>query len=219
MKKEQRGFLVGFIVAALMFSMVIPAVASTVQQINATYKNIKITLDGVELVPKDVNGNVVEPFVSGGTTYLPIRAVANALGLNVEWDGNTNTVKLTNPDVNVSASSGTVLMDQNGIKITFMGFEKADNYRKGYDIKLRIDNKSGKDYTVQVRDFSVNGIMADEIFSCDVTNGKTANDKIWVYNLEARGITPPITEAEFYFHIFNSHDWSDSFNSNTISIK
>lgn len=28
--------------------------------------------------------------------YLPVRAVANALGVNVDWDGNTNTVILSN---------------------------------------------------------------------------------------------------------------------------
>ena len=45
--------------------------------------------------PKDVNGNVVEPFIIDGTTYLPVRAICNALGLKVNWNSETNTVELT----------------------------------------------------------------------------------------------------------------------------
>ena len=66
----------------------------TTKTLNATFKNIKIVLNGVQIDPKDASGNIVEPFVSDGTTYLPVRAVANALGLDVKWDGETSTVYL-----------------------------------------------------------------------------------------------------------------------------
>lgn len=66
----------------------------TTKTLNATYKNIKIVLNGVQIDPKDASGNIVEPFVSEGTTYLPVRAIANALGLDVKWDGETSTVYL-----------------------------------------------------------------------------------------------------------------------------
>ncbi len=58
------------------------------------YRDIKISLNGKEITPKDANGNPVEPFIIDGTTYLPVRGVAGALGLDVDWDGNTNTVIL-----------------------------------------------------------------------------------------------------------------------------
>ncbi len=58
------------------------------------YRDIKITLNGKEITPKDANGNTVEPFIIDGTTYLPVRGVAGALGLDVEWDSSTNTVIL-----------------------------------------------------------------------------------------------------------------------------
>lgn len=61
------------------------------------YRDIKITLNGVEIIPKDAAGNIVEPFIIDGTTYLPVRAVSEALGLNVEWDGANFTVKLAEP--------------------------------------------------------------------------------------------------------------------------
>ena len=77
------------------------------KQLNETaqvfYNNIKIYINGAEIVPKDVNGNVVEPFTMNGTTYLPVRAVANALGQEVQWDGATQSVYIgkkgqTKPD-------------------------------------------------------------------------------------------------------------------------
>lgn len=229
MRKNWKGFITGFISACLIFGFIVPAFAASVRQLEATYSNIKITLDGTEITPKDALGNIVEPFSVSGTTYLPVRAVAEALGLTVDWDGATQTVRLTRdgsipvqPSTPVqtvpSQGEGSVIMDQNGIKITFLGFSPKTNGLKGYDIKLKIENNSGKDYTVQVRELSVNGIMADSIFSSDVKDGKIANDVIWVYNMEERGITPPITSSEFCFHIFNTNDWSDSFDSSTIKI-
>lgn len=95
MKGQWKGFISGLAVATLVFGLGAPALAATVRQLNATYSGIKITLDGNEVVPKDANGAAVEPFVVDGTTYLPVRAVANALGIGVEWDGATQTVKLT----------------------------------------------------------------------------------------------------------------------------
>lgn len=62
------------------------------------YNNIKIYIDGGEIVPKDVNGNSVEPFTMNGTTYLPVRAISNALGKDVEWDGATQSVYIGKKD-------------------------------------------------------------------------------------------------------------------------
>ncbi|HWP79736.1 MAG TPA: stalk domain-containing protein [Candidatus Acidoferrum sp.] len=66
------------------------------------YKDIKITLNGTEIIPKDANGNIVEPFIIDGTTYLPVKAIATAMGLDVVWDGATNTVALTSNKVLVA---------------------------------------------------------------------------------------------------------------------
>lgn len=44
---------------------------------------------------KDANGMAVEPFAIDGTTYLPVRAVSDAVGLDVEWDQKNQQVKLS----------------------------------------------------------------------------------------------------------------------------
>lgn len=68
-----------------------------------------------------------------------------------------------------------VIYDNNGIKITCLGTEE-DIF--GTNVKLHIENNSGKDYTFHVKDVSVNGYMVDPLFSCDVNDGKKANDEL-----------------------------------------
>ena len=81
---------------ALAASLAVPAAAVTGSRpIQANYTDIKVMLDGEFLVLTDANGKTVEPFAVDGTTYLPVRAVAGALGLGVDWLAETSTVALT----------------------------------------------------------------------------------------------------------------------------
>ena len=66
----------------------------------------------------------------------------------------------------------TVLLDENGIKITAIGLE--DGWF-GTDLKLLIENNGDKNVTVQARNSSVNGFMVDTMMSEDVVAGKKAN--------------------------------------------
>ena len=83
------------IVCVLLFALSVSATASsnTISK-EITYRDIKITLNGKELIPTDANGNPTEPFIMDGSTYLPVRAIAGAVGLDVGWDGETSTVIL-----------------------------------------------------------------------------------------------------------------------------
>ena len=72
------------------------ASSGTVQK-ELHYNNIKVALNGEQIAFIDANGNPVEPFIIDGTTYLPIRAVSGALGLDVGWDSATSTVTLSTP--------------------------------------------------------------------------------------------------------------------------
>lgn len=97
MKKSS--FFAGMLTMLLILGLGGTAFAAAYQkQATLNYQGIKITLDGEEITPKDGAGNVVEPFTIDGTTYLPVRAISNALGLGVDWDGETNTVILTSSE-------------------------------------------------------------------------------------------------------------------------
>lgn len=92
LSRNLRRALLAAAAALLLVGTAAAASAATKKTIEASYMDIKLVIDGVEVTPKDANGNVVEPFMSGGTTYLPVRAVAEALGKEVGWDGDTKTV-------------------------------------------------------------------------------------------------------------------------------
>lgn len=84
------------LVVAIVAAVAGPVLASNLTKtVTLTYQDIKITLDGQPVIPTDANGNEIEPFIIDGTTYLPVRGVASALGLDVSWDASANTVGLT----------------------------------------------------------------------------------------------------------------------------
>lgn len=91
MKKRLICLLAGLLVGALIPTGIAFAKNSSVN-IEAFYRDIKLFVDGVKVDPKDANGAAVEPFIYNGTTYLPVRAVGEAMGKTVSWDGKTSTV-------------------------------------------------------------------------------------------------------------------------------
>ena len=53
-------------------------------QLQAQFRDIKIEHEGNTITLKDEKGNLLEAFACNGSTYAPIRAVAEALGYDVE---------------------------------------------------------------------------------------------------------------------------------------
>lgn len=111
MKGNRKGFWAGMLTMLLIVSLVGTAVATTGKVTKELeYRNISVTLDGKKLDLKDATGKAVEPFMFEGTNYLPVRALAESLGLEVAWNGATNTVVLTSPGNStapVAPASGT----------------------------------------------------------------------------------------------------------------
>lgn len=110
-----------------------------------------------------------------------------------------------------------VIFNNMGVKITYTGIET--NWY-GKEIKLLIENNSGHDYEFQVRDVSVNGYMIEPTFSCDVKNGKKANDGLQLSDdkLNDNGIKD-IENVELSIHAFNWGDHSYDFDSEMITFE
>ena len=69
--------------------------ASNNQTISALLnRDITITYNGQPQTFQDVNGNAVYPITYNGSTYLPVRGVSDLLGVAVNWDQASNTVRL-----------------------------------------------------------------------------------------------------------------------------
>lgn len=93
---KKRSFFTGVLCTLIVISMIGTGFAITgkvTQEVQ--YNNIGVILDGKRLDLRDSNGNSIEPFMYNNTNYLPVRAVAEALGLEVSFDNEKNAVVLT----------------------------------------------------------------------------------------------------------------------------
>lgn len=85
-------FLSGLLTALLLVGMITPALAIGMSKYIEVSTGVSVYVDDVKLDPRDANGNPVEVFIYNGTTYLPVRAVSEALEIPVQWDGSTRSV-------------------------------------------------------------------------------------------------------------------------------
>lgn len=127
MKGNFRSFVSGGLVTLVLVGLVGTAAATVGQRTeNLDYSNIKVTLDGQQVNLVDANGKAVEPFAISGTTYLPVRAVADALGLNVSWDSETSTVVLSTGETPDPSDSQGVQIGNYAVSI--LGAKLANDY-------------------------------------------------------------------------------------------
>lgn len=59
-------------------------------------KDFTIQFEGIPFTAFDVNGKIAPPLYRDGTTYLPVRALANLAGGTVEWDGAAREIRIFN---------------------------------------------------------------------------------------------------------------------------
>lgn len=97
MKKRIQGLIAGVLIGATITGGAV-FTANTTTLYDVLMNGIKIVVDGQQLKPTDANGNKVEPIIYKGTTYLPVRAVASAIGKAVYWDGPNFIVYLGDMD-------------------------------------------------------------------------------------------------------------------------
>ncbi len=92
MKQKLMYTLLGMTMATVMYTMMPSALAAVSKQIQVTYNNIKVIVDGKELYMTDSANKRIEPFVSDGNTYLPVNAIAKAFDKPVQFDNKTQTL-------------------------------------------------------------------------------------------------------------------------------
>ena len=166
MKNQNRwkDMLAGALVVTAVAGLAVPALAATgSRNVRVDYSDIKLVINGETVTPKDGDGNVVEPFTIDGTTYLPVRAVANALGMDVSWNGNTNTVTLTGGVDDVSGDyigetkAKEIALDHAGVSSSAATFVQVkldwDDGRPEYEVEFYTN---GKEY-----DYEIDAITGD----------------------------------------------------------
>ena len=130
--------------------------------------------------------------------------------------GSEGTTSSSSPSQTASIEE-TVILDQNGLKITATGLEESF---MGEELKLLVENNSGQNLTVQSHASSVNGYMITNIMSIDVASGKKVNDALTLTSSEMEdcGITS-ITDLAFTLHVFNTDTWEAVIDTPVIELK
>ncbi|MBE6688888.1 MAG: copper amine oxidase N-terminal domain-containing protein [Ruminococcaceae bacterium] len=172
----------------------VPASDSTVNK-SLLYDDIKITLDSREIRPADVNGNYIEPFIIEGTTYLPVRGIASSLGLSVGWDGETNTVSLTEP----KNDEKSILFNDDGIKAVYNGFEVTES---GVAMSFSVNNSGKKDIYFDVTVSLADGKSIEKHKEYMIISGR---------NVNIRHLVPGIERADKIKFIFSLKDAETQF--------
>lgn len=93
MKRTSRlgWFVTGVLAAVMVLQLTSPSLAALAGKTIQVFTGVNVYVDDQLVQPKDAKGNPVEVFVYNGTTYLPIRAIGEALGKPVQWEGKTNS--------------------------------------------------------------------------------------------------------------------------------
>ena len=93
-----RGFGLGLILTVVVTALSVSAMAATSSRTIQVEDGIRLSLNGATFIPRDVNGKEVSVFLYNGTTYVPVRAVSEAMGVDVSFDSATRTVVLVTAD-------------------------------------------------------------------------------------------------------------------------
>ena len=99
-------------------------------------ESVSVTIDGEDVELADANGESVAPVIIGGSAYLPIRAVAEALGLDVDWiGGSTREVQMTTQGGAQTAPANTEAIKTAVVRLNGSNgrFGFGDGYIMGYE--------------------------------------------------------------------------------------
>lgn len=167
MKRKSKFILA--LVLMLVFSTVVFAARKV--NITVTYDNIKVVVDGKEVqFGKDTKGNQIEPFIYNGTTYLPLRAVAEAVGKEVKWDQNTKTAflgdgKVNTGEVNVALTEIIKPFSKDRVKIIAKDGDKVKfnlggkEYNNGLLFKSSYPGKGHANFNLEGKYTSLTGLL------------------------------------------------------------
>ncbi|MDO4991250.1 MAG: stalk domain-containing protein [Eubacteriales bacterium] len=106
MKQKMLSFVTGAVAMLLISSTAVTALAAS-GAIRIEVSPIQVMVDGEVFQPKDVNGNEVMVFTYNGTTYAPLRALAEAYGLEVGYDAERHIATVNKPTQAQPTTTGT----------------------------------------------------------------------------------------------------------------
>lgn len=96
--KKKIALMIAVLMLVLSFSTTGFAAWAT-KTLQASYRNITVFVNNTQKVATNANGTVVEPFIVDGTTYVPLRGIAEMLGYQVSFNPTTYRIDIVGTDV------------------------------------------------------------------------------------------------------------------------
>lgn len=220
----------GATVAALVMGAAPAAYAKVANMdIPVMFNNIKIVVDGKELKTDK------EPFIYEGTTYLPVRAVGEAVGKNVTWDAASKTVILgeteqketeqteteqkepeqpektaSDDDSRLGELASKPSTNVNNMKIQCTGVRESAGYIDGIEVDFKFTNNSDLEQTVVLDSLEVNNKEVEGYLYANVLGDREETDRLTIEDsdLKRAGIDK-IYNISVVFRVYNHDDWDD----------
>lgn len=120
--------------AALVATMAVPAFAAPAQ----LRSDFSIVVDGKDTDFKTASGQAAYPILYNGSTYLPLRAVGELMGKNVNWDKTTKTIDISGSRTSTSANTDNPNVGVQSIDVA----ERSD-------FKIKVDGVEKTFYSVK----------------------------------------------------------------------
>ena len=248
MKKQLKGIAIGILVITLLVGTTTVLGNPMYRQLTVRTTSTNLIVNGniISSQVMDNRGNMLEPLLIDGNVYLPAGALANALGMDVRWDSATSTLYLTSrvtamqpvvqpvapqpqppvasvittPQPQAPIAPVGLLMDFNGLRVTFLGFSDW-RYGDGVQMDMFLENNSAFNYIVSIHDVYINGMggVFPSFGSGSVSAGRNLYDRVVLMDewLAASRITA-VREIEFRLDVIDTSDFSRVFTSEVITI-
>ncbi|WP_337603793.1 copper amine oxidase N-terminal domain-containing protein [Anaerotignum lactatifermentans] len=222
--QRMKDVCLGATVAALVMGAAPAAYAKVANMdIPVMFNNIKIVVDGKELKTDK------EPFIYEGTTYLPVRAVGEAVGKNVTWDAASKTVILgeteqketekepeqpeettSDNDSRLGKLASKPSTNVNNMKIQCTGVRESAGYIDGIEVDFKFTNNSDFEQTVWLDSLKVNNKDVEGSLYTKILGDRSETDRLTIEDsdLKSAGIDK-IYNISVVFRVYNHDDWDD----------
>lgn len=222
--QRMKDVCLGATVAALVMGAAPAAYAKVANMdIPVMFNNIKIVVDGKELKTDK------EPFIYEGTTYLPVRAVGEAVGKNVTWDAASKTVILgeteqkeqekepeqpeettSDNDSRLGKLASKPSTNVNNMKIQCTGVRESAGYIDGIEVDFKFTNNSDFEQTVVLDSLEVNNKEVEGYLYADVLGKRAETDRLTIKDSDlSRAGIDKIYNISVVFRVYNHEDWDD----------
>lgn len=147
MKKELKGFIIGVTLTLMLISTAVFA-DSTMKTIQVLFNEVNITVNGKKIEADNI--------AYQGTTYVPLRAVAESLGKEVGWDQKTKTASINDKrEEETVKNSDETVSQKNAIRMAESYLNLTAFSKSGLINQLKYEGFNDKDATYAANQINV----------------------------------------------------------------